>query len=349
MVGAASMRARRKLLLFVGLLLSEGLQATAREREPDSASLLIDEADEDEGRVVSVPVDDDLTLAAMDPRVGAVPEEEIVAATPDLSEVRWTVDADQPLESLSLKWGLRVSQLLELNPELQGREHVAMHESLRVFAADPAAPTQSIGAPNRGRLAHGIPLPEGDAWQLRDMRRRAFGSRTTVESLVQAFTVFEQEYPGTPPIRVGELSAARGGRAHPHKSHRTGRDVDIGYVLRNPPAEGWRRASARDFDTERNWALIRALVETGKVQQIFVSAGLIKLLEAHAAKELTREELAVYFWDDAEGPHQRPVLKHQNGHRDHMHVRFDCEPENRRCRSRSVERKKKKKKGSARA
>jgi murein endopeptidase len=344
------MRSRINLMLLVGLLLSEELYATAGEPDPDSLGPRhVVDHDLEPATVLVVDTEDEIipaATAAMPPARHARPISGDARFNPppmDLTEVHWTVDGHQSLDTLSTKWGLRVSELQALNPSLQDRDEVVGGEPLVVYRADPTVPTQSVGAPNKGRLMHGLPLPEGEEWMLRPMRRRAFGTRTTIESLVRAFTVFGAEYPDTPPIRVGEISGPRGGRANPHKSHRSGRDVDIGYVLKNPPSNGWRRATPRDFDTERNWALIRALVETGNVQQIYVSAGLQKLLKKHAAKDLGPEELAVYFWDDAAGPQQEPILKHQDGHRDHMHVRFACEPENPRCRSKSIDRTKKKK------
>lgn len=332
---------------MVGLLAFEGLYATAGEPAPEPPAAI--DLDAEPARVVRVDTEDSIAP----PETAAMPAVDAAAISGDarfnpppmdLREVAWTVEESQALEDLSMRWGLRVSELEALNPGLQGRAEVVAGERLVVFREDPAQPTQSIGAPNKGRLRHGIPLPEGEDWQLRPTRRRVFGTRTTIESLVRAFTIFGAEYPDAPPVRIGEISGPRGGRARPHKSHRTGRDVDIGYVLKDPPAEGWRRATPRDFDAERNWALVRALVETGNVQQIYMSAGLQKLLKAQAAKELSREELAVYFWDSAQGKKQRPILRHENGHRDHMHVRFDCEGWNSRCRERAVDRSKKKKK-----
>jgi hypothetical protein len=341
----------RKLLLLVALLLSEELHATASEPADDAAWPDVLQGD-DIHRVVTVQTSDPAIPAAV-----VIPDEsrlddadgDALARHVDLEEVRWTADASESIVSLATRWGVRVETLVELNPELAGREGVQAGDRFVIHRDDPAHPTLSLGAPNRGRLANGLPLPEGDHWEFRSRRRRSYGARNTVTALVEAMETYGAHFPTAEPIRMGELSARTGGRAAPHKSHRTGRDVDIGYVLRDPPAEGWRHASPRDFDVEHNWAFVRALVATGEVQQIYMSSGLIKLLQARAAKELSSEELAVFFWDDHAGPQQRPVLKHQNGHRDHMHVRFRCESDNPNCRERSVEKKKRRKGGKKKA
>ncbi len=268
----------------------------------------------------------------------------IPGARPAPREVLWTVDQPQTVNDLAIKWGVRTEHLVELNPKLANRGTVQTGERYLVFRENPAEPTKSIGAPNRGRLANGLPLPEGEYWEFRPSRRRSYGTPITIESLVSAFEAYGEAYPDADPIRIGEISAKTGGRAHPHKSHRTGRDVDIGYVLRDPPEEGWRHATAKDFDVARNWTFIKALAATGQVQQIFVSSSLIELLRKHAAKEMTDEEMAQFFWMKDGGPQQTPLLKHQNGHRDHMHVRFACNDDNKHCRSKSVEKRRKNKK-----
>src|SRR5690606_27405971 len=155
-------------------------------------------------------------------------------------------------------------------------------------------------------------------------------------AMVTAFERYGRAFEGAPPVSVGEISSRRGGRARPHVSHRTGRDVDLGYVLL-PGTEGrhWKRANEGNFDVEKNWALIRALVDTGEVQQIFISRRLQRLLEPLARAELGAEEFARYFRVPGHDPEQAPLLRHQDGHRDHMHVRFRCEHGNARCRSRS--------------
>lgn len=257
----------------------------------------------------------------------------------DLDEVRWTAHAGMRVSDLAMRWGVRTSKLLALNPELKGSQasRVEAGQQLVVFRVDPETPTQSIGAPNRGRLRAGIPLPEGPYWKMRDHRPRAYGTVWTVESLLEAFHAYGEAFPEGPPVHLGEISARGGGRARPHVSHRTGRDVDIGYILR-PGALGdrhWRAATEETFDAEKNWFLIKALVDTGRVHSIFVSSRLQRLLIEEARKTLTEEELAPYFRYAQADSDDRPLISHWRGHRDHMHVRFKCEPDNRRCQANS--------------
>ncbi len=255
----------------------------------------------------------------------------------DLSEVRWTVPKTMALSDLASQWGLSAKALRSLNPKLRGKRRAREGSELVVYAADPKEPTRSLGAPNSGKLKNGLPIPEGGAWRLRQRRVRLYGGTVMVESLLQAFEAYAAEYPDAEEIRLGDLSNRKGGRLSPHKSHRTGRDVDIGYVIR-PEARGeryWQRADEETFHAERNWFLIKALIETGNVQQIFMSSRLQKLIMPLAERELSPEQMARYFRRHNPDPGSPSIVKHWKGHLDHMHVRFRCEEGNARCVSKS--------------
>lgn len=254
----------------------------------------------------------------------------------DLQTVAWTVEQSETIDSIAGRWGLKRAQLLALNPGTPRRARIDAGTRLRVYEQRDEQPTRSIGSPNKGRLEHGMPLPEGPYWTLRERRARTYGARNTITALVNAMSAYGNAFTDPPPVSVGEISARRGGRAAPHRSHRTGRDVDLGYILTTVQEGGrWRRADSNNFDVEKNWALIEALVATGEVQQIFISNRLQRLLRPHAAARLTSEQMGMYFRMPGQDPKHVPILKHWDGHRDHMHVRFHCEDGNGRCRSRS--------------
>jgi murein endopeptidase len=271
--------------------------------------------------------------SAREPAV--VPEE---PPPPDLDIVRWSVDRRIKVDEVAMNWGMWVDDLRELNPGLRRDQWIDAGTELIVHRADPRKPTRSVGAPNRGHLLGGIPLPEGPHWLLREHRPRAYGSRNTIGALLEAFATYGAEDPDAPPVRIGEISKRSGGRIAPHASHRTGRDVDIGYVMKqNPDADErfWRVATAKNIDAPRTWAMISALIATGQVQQIFISAKLQPIIAREAAKTLAPEDVALVFSAVNPDPRVHTIVKHETGHRDHMHVRFVCEPGNVRCRAQS--------------
>ncbi len=312
---------RWRSIVLLALLASEGRMATASEAQVQPLAEEIPE----QVRLVNVEIPD---------AVVPVVEPPVAADALDLSEVRWTVGAAMPVPALAKLWGMRVPALLQMNPALADVAVAQPGTSLVVFVADDDAKTESVGSPHRGRLTNGIPLPEGPHWRLRARRIRAYGAEGTVRSLVTAFNAYGAAHPDGPPIHIGELSYRKGGRAWPHVSHRTGRDVDIGYVMK-PGTLGerhWKRADETTLDVEKTWTLIKAIGDTGRVQRMFVSAKLQHIIKAYARTVDSDEEVAKYFRTPGAGPQQRYLITHENGHRDHLHVRFRCDPEDRRCR-----------------
>ncbi len=259
----------------------------------------------------------------------------------ELREVFWvTVEAGPP-EVVGSTFGIGGRRLLALNPKLKPEATIPAGTRVRVFRYDDERPTQSVGAPNRGRLKNGIPLPEGPYWQLRDNRRRTFGTHLAITSLLAAFRNFGTKHPDGPKIRVGELSRRKGGRISPHNSHRTGRDIDIGYLHTEEPVDKkWVRTTSKNFDVQKNWELVEALLNTGNVQSIYMSARIQRRLYKEAKKRgVPQALLDTYFQHPRRPGSEHAVIRHSRGHHNHLHVRFRCEGWNRRCRALSRSRK----------
>ena len=147
-------------------------------------------------------------------------------------------------------------------------------------------------------------------------------------------------------LSTGELSRQGGGAIGGHRSHRNGRDADIGFYMTGP--DGQPRLAHRfiafdrygrgrppyqslRFDDARNWELIAKLVADAdaRVQYIFVEGGLRARLLAEgrrqgAPRSLLARAGAVLTVPDEGHPHDN-----------HFHVRIYCSPSDRpRCRDR---------------
>jgi penicillin-insensitive murein endopeptidase len=223
-----------------------------------------------------------------------------------------------------------------------------------VFAEDGSS--VSVGTHAGGALIRGVELPvAGDgyrvaeAWQRRD---RLFGTEEVVRWLTSAFRQVSEQVPHSV-ATLGDISRMGGGRSLEHKSHGSGRDVDIFYyavdlegrpylptraMLRFAPdgsAKSWsppgRDQKIHDpipvvrFDARRNWALVKALLSdpSVEVQWIFVHRALADLMLREGPTSS----------DDPALVARAAALFHQpsdaQAHDDHMHVRVYCSPDDR--------------------
>jgi penicillin-insensitive murein endopeptidase len=148
-------------------------------------------------------------------------------------------------------------------------------------------------------------------------------------------------HPGSE-LAVADLSAENGGPVARHRSHQSGRDVDLIYYAidragdalgndghmpmfvsdgRATHAESpeWaRHIDERFFDLPRNWALVQALATDPMVPvyRIFVSRRVRNWLFAYAEAARVAEPALARV---------RAVLSVANhGHSDHLHVRISC-------------------------
>lgn len=169
----------------------------------------------------------------------------------------------------------------------------------------------SMGSPNAGTLVNGIPLPQTelfDIWK----PEWAYGSTHAVGVVVQAIGEFRRNTGWSGTLTIGSMSKPEGGHFAPHKSHQSGRDVDI----RLPRLDGnGAHPNHAQTDWHAAWALISAFIDTGDVEVIFLSRRLHGLLRA-AAKDMgaTPAELARIG----------SVIVHSKGHNAHLHVRIRC-------------------------
>ncbi|HOU55064.1 MAG TPA: penicillin-insensitive murein endopeptidase [Myxococcota bacterium] len=181
--------------------------------------------------------------------------------------------------------------------------------------------SRSMGSPNRGRLAQGREFPkEGPGWFR--FSPNAWGTDETVTLLQWALEEWHRTFPDAPPVAVGALSREGGGRLRPHKSHQSGRDVDMGLV----PADGQARKGfvplpKSGLDFRKTVHLMALLVSTGRVQAIFIHRSLIPGLRQAAEEEGFSPDLMARLFGGAGRP---GVVTAWKGHRAHYHVRFTC-------------------------
>ena len=177
----------------------------------------------------------------------------------------------------------------------------------------------SIGAANRGLLFNGVPMPESPRWVIAEPRF-SFGTEETVQAIAHAIDAVNELYPNTHPLTIGHLSKATGGWLRPHHSHQSGRDVDLGLYYTDD-SRWYVKATAENFDVERNWALLSALMKTTPVEYIFIDRSLHPALKSQALAVGEAPNFVRDAFDGIPGVTQ-PLIRHARGHDDHVHVRF---------------------------
>jgi penicillin-insensitive murein endopeptidase len=215
----------------------------------------------------------------------------------------------------------------------------------------------SIGTHADGTLRHPAQLPfDGDGYTVAGPwrgRHANFATDELIGAIVRASRAVERSDPGGV-AAIGDLSHRSGGGSVEHKSHQSGRDVDVffygvdregrpvlpgdamfhfapdGHATRWSPPHGVRAPAgavpAVRFDMRRNWAFVRALLSDpeSEVQWIFIHRALAAAL---------LHEATVEGDDPALLARASFIMKQPSGaevHDDHMHVRFYCAPADRR-------------------
>ncbi len=203
----------------------------------------------------------------------------------------------------------------------------------------------SLRNPNDGSLEGGVPLPLSSPGlrfnPKRDPKAR-HGTLEVVRALVRAAARVDQELGGLPVI-INDLSYERGGPLPHHRSHQSGRDVDVFFYQLGPDGRPISSVGAFfdpegrgvDFrnladpsddvslsiDLPRTWLFLQSLIEDeqARLQHIYVAEHLRALLLEHARSLEIDRRIVARFEDMT----CQPAYPHD----DHFHFRFFCSPQ----------------------
>lgn len=178
----------------------------------------------------------------------------------------------------------------------------------------------ALGPPDAGALMNAVAMPEGERWKI-VKSTQSWGTQETAVFIQAAINKVHEQHEETHPLYVGDISRKRGGYFYPHTFHQNGRDVDLGFYYK-APVRWYTRAWMSNLDVPRTWALIKALVTETDVELIYCDRFVISLVRDHAQKVGENGEWLdnVFRWSSA--AHVRPLIRHEEGHRTHLHVRF---------------------------
>jgi penicillin-insensitive murein endopeptidase len=202
---------------------------------------------------------------------------------------------------------------------------------------NPVFPAQSgsIGLPHEGTLRGAVPV--GDTAlplaRLRDNDRRWAHPSLARILLDAAHATGLRESP----LVIGDIAAPTGGEISGHRSHRTGRDVDVlfyfqdlagspvrtpDFLVVGPDGLAWDKGHQRwlRFDDARNWAFVRAVVTNREapIHWVFIHRALRERLLRYA--NAVGDQAAVIV--EASERMAQPMPS--GPHDDHFHVRIGC-------------------------
>lgn len=182
----------------------------------------------------------------------------------------------------------------------------------------------SLGEPNAGALLHPAILKSNEHIQARDESGRSCGTDELVSVIEGAVNYVHQHCGETYRVVVGDLSRRKGGRMHPHLSHQSGRDVDVGYFLKQSHSPTYfKKATRQTLDAERTWRFLEYIIKQGELEYAFIHWRLQKPLYEQALKNgFSKEELSPIFQYPRKRGQRVGKIRHVRGHADHIHIRI---------------------------
>lgn len=235
---------------------------------------------------------------------------------------------------IAVRFGMKPSEFMALNPKKtrDGCTKLRIGDSVQLYGEGPAERSKTVGSPQAGRLVNAEQLPAGPGYYRR-RPQHAYGTNQTISAMLQAIAAVRSIHHKVHDIAIGDISSKSGGRLRGHKSHQSGRDVDLGFYFEHQPAKGpqaFLSALTHELDFEANWSLIQALVgkdaTDSRVEYIFVDYRVQKRLYEWAKKK--KKASAAALERIFQYPHGRRtlhgIIRHEPGHNDHFHVRFRC-------------------------
>lgn len=186
-------------------------------------------------------------------------------------------------------------------------------------------PSRSLGQVTNGALQGGCRLFASGPGYV-STNKNGYGTDETIAILQWSAGQLAGQFPGSPPLVIGAVAKEDGGYYPPHKSHQSGRDADIGYPHTDrAPAKQFAPTTASNIDTERLWAVLEAMLATGKLGFVFMDYELQAVLYQDLVDTgYSEAQLGPIFQYPAGPAVARGLIRHASGHADHFHVRFRC-------------------------
>jgi LysM repeat protein len=252
-------------------------------------------------------------------------------------EVTYTIQAGDTLRRIGKRFRMDWKQIKRMNRGLNPRR-LRIGDQIKLIRDGPAEQSETVGRPQDGKLINGEQLPPGPGYYRR-RPHRAWGTNETITQLIEVIAAVRRKHPKVHDLAVGDLSAKEGGPLSGHKSHESGRDVDLGlYFFKHPKPrpKGFVRADKHDLDLRATWTLLTELTgrseRTSRVAYIFLDYGVQKRIYEWAKRKGKSKRLLGWMFQYPRGPRAlRGLIRQEPNHHDHLHVRFKCPRGDKEC------------------
>jgi len=248
----------------------------------------------------------------------------------------YVVKKGDTLGSVAKKLGVSTKKLKKWNRSIRKPPHtlrIGQKLAYYKWVGSDGQNSQSRGHAFRGRLLNGEQLTSGPGYKVRTPGR-AYGTDQTVSLIRKACGKYSRKFRRAPRVVIGDISFKRGGYMRPHKSHQSGRDVDIGYVHKSGrEMKNFESMNKRNLDVAKTWYLVKAFIDTGDVEYMFIDHGIQRLLYEYALSHgVSKKWLEANMqYPRGRGATEAPI-RHTRGHHNHMHIRFRCPKDDKACR-----------------
>ena len=242
---------------------------------------------------------------------------------------RYKVVSGDNLANIARRHGTTVDELRRLN-DLDG-SLIRVGQELKV----PGEATRSIrlltgqsrGTPGHGWLHKPTQLPRSSHYYRR-RPERTYATAHVVDHTLNAIHEARQSFPKAHRLAIGDLSDQDGGPLSGH-----------GFFYRKVPSEypkEFADASEDNLDAATTWALLESFIRSagqpGGVEKVFLDYEVQGWLYAAARKDgWSKSKLADVFQYPDGRYAKHGLVRHEPNHRDHLHVRFTCVPDDAAC------------------
>ena len=277
-----------------------------------------------------------------DPRRAPLPQQEIAYVT----------ERRESWSSLAKRFDVSVAKLRAYNPELGDRlkakteltiwidpKPLRRKSDVQLPSFEVRQDAISVGAPKDGRIENSIQFPRNDALYKRRYPFNMYCAAHMAEHLQAAIAAFRYNYEFEGEIVVADMSRQGGGPFPPHKSHQSGRDVDVWLpilkgVYKKNHLERQRRPNPEEADWFALYGFLQALHDTDAVEAVFLDYTLhdrvYQAAKLMGARDEELDEMIAY----PRGAHYRgSLLQHSPAHVHHVHIRFKCGPQDLDCKN----------------